>query len=164
MPHSRSSGLPRVLRPCSLVLRRVSVPVVLLQAWVPAVLPSVVLRPDLSLALLPVAPRPRLRVTSPVVRIVSMVQPDCVVSIAAARPIFAASRVAPRPTAPRATPAIVTPALATTMATGTGLMRRLRATPMAALTPPPTTAATTCPHTGNTAPGTFWCVMETDGN
>ena len=29
-------------------------------------------------------------------------------------------------------------------------------------TPPPTTAATTCPHTGDTAPGAFWSVMETD--
>jgi hypothetical protein len=44
----------------------------------------------------------------------------------------------------------------------TGLMRRLRLTPMAGPTPRPTTAATTCPHTGDTAPGAFWCVMETD--
>lgn len=111
--------------------------------------------------LLPVVSRPHLRATSPVARLVSMVLPDCMVSIAAARPIFAASRVAPRPTAPTATPAIVTPAMATAMATGTGLMRR-RPTPMAGPTPRPTTAATTCPHTGDTAPGAFWCVMETD--
>ena len=52
---------------------------------------------------------------------VSMVLPDCTVSIAAARPIFAASRVAPRPTAPTATPAMVTPAMAMAVATGTGL-------------------------------------------
>ena len=77
-----------------------SVPVVLLRVSAPVVLPSVVLRPDLSLAFRPVAPRAHLRATSPVVRLVSMVLPDCVVSIAAARPIFAASRVAPRPTAP----------------------------------------------------------------
>ena len=125
--------------------------------------PLVVLRPDLSLAFLPVAPRPRLRVTSPVVRIVSMVQPDCMVSIAAARPIFAASRVAPRPTAPAATSAIVTPAMAMTVATGTGSTRRLPLTPMAAdPMPPPMTDATTCPHPGDTAPGAFWSVMETD--
>ncbi len=55
----------------------------------------------------PVASRPHLRARSPVVRLVSMVLADCMVSIAAARPIFAASRVAPRPTAPTATPAIV---------------------------------------------------------
>ena len=48
------------------------------------------------------------------------------------------------------------------MATGTGLMRRLRLTPTAGPTPPPTTAPTTCPHTEDTAPGAFWCVMETD--
>jgi hypothetical protein len=27
---------------------------------------------------------------------------------------------------------------------------------------PPTTAATTCPPIGDTAPDAFWCVMETD--
>ena len=55
-----------------------------------------VLRPDLSRAFRPVAPRARLRATSPVVRLVSMVLPGCMVSIAAARPIFVVSRVAPR--------------------------------------------------------------------
>jgi hypothetical protein len=63
-----------------------------------------------------------------------------------------------RPTAPTATPAIITPATAT----GTGLMRRRRLTPMAGPTPLPTTAATTFPHTGDTAPGAFWSVLETD--
>jgi hypothetical protein len=87
---------------------------------------------------------------------------DCMVSSVAAKPIFAASRVAPQPTAPTATPAIVTPAMAPAMATGTGLMRRLRLTPTADPMPPPTTAATTCPPIGDTAPDGFWCVMETD--
>jgi hypothetical protein len=103
-----------------------------------------------------------LRATSPVVRLVSMVLADCMVSTAAARPIFAASRVAPQPTAPTATPAIVTQAMAPAMATGTGPMRRLRLTPMADPMSPPTTAATTSPHTGDTATGAFWSVMETD--
>ena len=125
--------------------------------------PSVVLRPDLSLAFRPVAARAHLRATSPVVRLVSMVLADCMVSSVAARPIFAASRVAPRPTAPTATLAIVTPAMAMAVAPGTGLMRRLRRlTPMADPMPPPTTAATTCPPTGDTAPEAFWSVMETD--
>jgi hypothetical protein len=122
---------------------------------------SVVVRPVLLLAFRPVAPRAHLRVRSWVVRLVSMVLADCVVLSVAARPIFVASRVEPRPTAPTATPAIVT-AMATVMATGTGLMRRLQLTPMAAPTPPPTTAATTCLHTGDTAPDAFGCVMETD--
>ena len=101
---------------------------------------------------------PRHSATSPAVRLVSKVLADCVVSTAAAKPIFAASRVAPRPTALTATLEIVTPA----MATGTGLMRRLRLTPMADPMPPPTTAATTCPPIGDMAPDAFWCVMETD--
>jgi len=124
--------------------------------------PLVVPRPDLSLAFHPVASRPHFRERSPVVRLVSMALPDCVVSIAAAKSIFTASRVAPPPTAPTATSAIATPAMAMAMATGTGLMRRLRLTPTAGPTPPPTTAPTTCPHTEDTAPGAFWCVMETD--
>ena len=41
-------------------------------------------------------------------------------------------------------------------------MRRLRLTPMADPTPPPTTAATTCLRTGDLAPGAFWSVMKTD--
>ena len=53
-------------------------------------------RPDPSLAFHPVASRPHLRERSPVVRLVSMALPDCVVSIAAAKSIFTASRVAPR--------------------------------------------------------------------
>jgi len=159
MPHWRNSALLGVLRLCSLVLLQASVPAVLLLVSAPVVLPLVALRPDLSLAFRPVAPRAHLRVTSPVVRLVSMVLPDCVASIAAVRPIFAASRVAPRSTAPTATPAIITSA----MATGPGLMRRLQLTPMARPTPPPpTTAATTCLHTGDTAPDALWCVMETD--
>ena len=85
-----------------------SVPAVLLPVQASAVLPSVVLRPDLSLAFRPVAARAHLRATSPVVRLVSMVLADCMVSSVAARPIFAASRVAPRPTAPTATLEIVT--------------------------------------------------------
>ena len=126
-----------------------------------AVLPSVVLRPDLSLAFRPVAARAHLRATSPVVRLVSMVLADCMVSSVAAKPIFAASRVAPRPTAPAATLEIVTAGY------GRGYRhwpyaRRLRLTPMADPMPPPTTAATTCPHTGDTAPDAFWSVMETD--
>src|SRR6202023_2121459 len=136
--------------------------VVLLPVEASVVRPSVVHQPDPSLAFRPVAPRAHPRATSPVVRLGSIVLPDCVVSIVAVRPIFAASRAAPRLTAPTATPAIVTPAMATAMATGTGLMRRLQLTPMTAPTPPPTTAATTCPHTGDTAPDAFWRVMETD--
>ena len=42
------------------------------------------------------------------------------------------------------------------------LCARLRLTPMAGPMPPPTTAATTCLHTGDTAPDAFWSVMETD--
>ena len=42
-------------------------PVVLLPVWAPAVLPSVVLRPDLSLAFRPVAARAHLRASSPAV-------------------------------------------------------------------------------------------------
>src|ERR1700730_6186374 len=162
MPHARNSALLRVLRLRSLVLLPAWGPAVLLRVSAPVVLPLVVLRPDLSRAFRPVAPRARLRATSQVVRLVSTVLPDCVVSIAVVRPIFAASRVAARPTAPTASPAIVTPAMATVMATGIGLMRRLQLTPMAAPTPPPTTVATTCLHTGDTAPDAFWCVMETD--
>ena len=78
-------------------------PVVLLRVWALAVLRSVVLRPDLSLAFRPVAARAHLRARSPVVRLVSMVLADCMVSSVAARPIFAASKVAPRPTALTAT-------------------------------------------------------------
>ena len=48
----------------------------------PAVLPSVVLRPDLSLAFRPVAARAHLRAILPVVPIWT-VRPDCMVSIAA---------------------------------------------------------------------------------
>ena len=44
-------------------------PVVLLPVWAPAVLPSVVLRPDLSLAFRPVAARAHLRASSPAVRL-----------------------------------------------------------------------------------------------
>jgi hypothetical protein len=147
-------GPPPGPPPASLVLLPAQGPAVLLRVSAPAVL-----RPDLLLAFRPVAPQVHLRATSPVVSLVSMVLPDCVVSIAAVRPIFAGSRVAPRPTAPTATPAIVTLA----MATGTGLMRRrLQLTPMAGPTPPPTTAATTCLRTGDTAPDAFWSVMETD--
>ena len=108
----------------------------------------------------PVVQPEHLRATLPVVRLVSMVLADYMVSIAAARPIFAASRVAPRPTAPTATPVIVTLAMATAMATDTGLMRRLRLTPMADPTLPPKTAATTCQQPGDT--GASWSVMETD--
>ena len=43
-------------------------PVVLLPVWAPAVLLSVVLRPDLSLAFRPVAARAHLRASSPAVR------------------------------------------------------------------------------------------------
>ncbi len=86
-PQSRSSALLRVLRLPWLILLRASVP---------AVLPLVVLRPDLSLAFRPMAPRAHLRATSPAVRLVSMVLADCMVSIAAARPISAVSRVATR--------------------------------------------------------------------
>jgi hypothetical protein len=93
--------------------------------------------------LLPRGPRAYLRVTSRAVRLVSMVLPDCVVSIAAARPTFAVSKLAPRTTAPTATPATVTPATFTAMATGTGVMPRLLLTPMVDPTPPLTTAATT---------------------
>jgi hypothetical protein len=84
---------------------------------------------------------------------------DCVVSTAAAWPMFAASKLAPRPTA---TPAIVTIAMAMAVATGTGRMRRRRrrVTPTADPMAPPRTAATTPPPTGNTAPGASWCVME----
>ena len=68
--------------------------------------------------------------------------------------------------APTVTPAIVTPATAIAMAmpvaTVIGRMRRLRLTPMADPTPPPTTAATTCLPTGDMAPGAFWSVMKTD--
>ena len=74
-------------------------------------------RPDLSLAFRPVAARAHLRVSS----VVSTVLADCMASSAAARPIFVASRVAPRPTALRLE--IVTPAMAMAVATGT-LMRR----------------------------------------
>jgi hypothetical protein len=108
----------------------------------------------------PAGPVTGLPPRGPVVRLVSMVLADYMVSIAAARPIFAASRVAPRPTAPTATPVIVTLAMATAMATDTGLMRRLRLTPMADPTLPPKTAATTCQQPGDT--GASWSVMETD--
>ena len=40
--------------------------------------------------------------------------------------------------------------------------RRLRLTPMAEPMPLPTTAATTSPHIGDTAPGAFWSVMKTN--
>jgi hypothetical protein len=80
--------------------------------------------------------------------------------LAAAKPIFAVSRVAPRPTAPTATLAIVLPAMAMAVVTDTGLMRRL--TPIVDPMPPPTTAATTCPPIGDTAPGAFWSAKETD--
>ena len=68
LPHWRNSALLRVLRLCLLVLLQASVPVVLLPVWAPAVLPSVVLRPDLSLAFRPVAARAHLRASSPAVR------------------------------------------------------------------------------------------------
>ena len=90
LPHWRNSALLRVLRLCSLVLLQSSVPVVLLPVWAPAVLPSVVLWPDLSLAFRPVAARTHLRASSPVDRAVSMVLADCMVSSVAARPIFRA--------------------------------------------------------------------------
>jgi hypothetical protein len=142
-------GLLRVLRLCSLVL---------LRDW--ALVPLVVLRPGLSLAFRLMALWPRHRATSPTVRLVSRVLPACMVSTAAARPIFAASRVAPRPTALTASLEIVTLPMA--VATGTGPMRRLRLTSMADPMPPPTTAATTYPPTGDTAPEAFWSVVETD--
>ena len=130
----------------------------------PAVLPSVVLQPDLSLAFRPVAARAQahLRAILPVVAI-STVRPDCMVSSVADRAIFVASRVAPRPTATtRNSYGSYGYSHGFARATVTGRMRRLRLTPMADPTPPPTTAATTCPHTGDTAPGAFWSVMETD--
>lgn len=131
----------------------------------PAALPWVMLRPDLSLAFRPVAARAHLRAILPLVPIWT-VRPDCMVSIAADRPVFVASKLAPRPTAPTATSAIVTPATATAMAMPVApiicRMRRLRLTPMADPTPPPTTAATTCLRTGDLAPGAFWSVMKTD--
>ena len=43
-----------------------------------------------------------------------------------------------------------------------GRMRRPRLTPMADPTPPQTTAAPACRHTGDMAPGAFWSVMEAD--
>ena len=159
LPHWRNSALLRVLRLCLLVLLQASVPVVLLPVWAPAVLPSVVLRPDLSLAFRPVAARAHLRG----VRRRSATVADCMASSVAARPIFAASRVAPRPTALTATVEIVTPSMAMAVATGTPMRRRRRRlTPMAEPMPLPTMAATTSPHTGDTAPGVFWSVMKTD--
>jgi hypothetical protein len=106
--------------------------------------------------------RAHLRATSPVFRLVSMVLADCMVSSVAARPIFAASKVAPRATALTASLEMVTPAMA--VATGTGLMPRprLQLTPMADPMPPPTTAATPCPPTDDMAPEAFWSVVETD--
>ena len=78
----------------------------------PAALPWVMLRPDLSLAFRPVAARAHLRAILPLVPILT-VRPDCMVSIAADRPVFVASKLAPRPTASTVTSAIVTPATAT---------------------------------------------------
>ena len=106
-------------------------------------------------------PRAYLLVTSPV-RLVSTVLQDCVVSIAAARPTFAVSKLAARTTAPTTTPATVTPATVTAMATGTDVMPRRLLTPMADPTLPLTTAAPTSPPIGDTATGAFWSVMETD--
>jgi hypothetical protein len=107
-------------------------------------------------------PRALLRATSRVVRLASMVLRDCMVSIAAARPIFAVSKLAPRLTAPTATPA-VTPAtaMATGTATDTGRMRRRLLMPMVDPTPP-LTAATTSPPIGDPATGGFLSVIETD--
>ena len=160
VPSAALAQLPgplRVLRLCSPVLLRASVPVVLLRV-LRVVLPSVVLRPDLPRAFRHVGSRAYLRVTSLAVRLVSMVLPDCVVSIEAAKPTFAVSKLAPRTTAATATPATVTPATATAVAmaaaTVTGLMRRLR--------PPPPTTAATSPPIGDMAQGAFWSVMETD--
>ena len=86
-------------------------------------------------------PAAHLRAVSQVLHLmwsrVSTVLSDRTVSIAADRRIFVASTVAPRPQARTATPEIVTPAMATAVATGTGLMRRLRLMPMADPTPPP---------------------------
>ena len=76
MLHWRSSALLRVLRPCSLALLRASVPVVPLRDW--ALVPPVVLRPDLSLVFHPAAPQAHLRATPPVVHLVSKVLADCV--------------------------------------------------------------------------------------
>jgi hypothetical protein len=104
-----------------------------------------------------VAARTDLRAILPMVAIWTA-QPDCTVSIAADRPVFVASKLAPRLTAPIATPAIVTTAMA--VATVIGRMRRLRLTPMADPTRPPTTLATT--SIGETARGAFRSVMETD--
>ena len=98
---------------------------------------------------------------SRVVRLVSRVLANCMVSSVAAKPIFAVSRVAPRPIAPAATLEIAMAAMA--VATGTGpMLRRLQLMPMADLMPPPTMVATTRPHTGDTAPDAFLSVMETD--
>ena len=93
---------------------------------------------------------------------VSTVLSDRMVSIAAARPIFAASRVAPRPTAPTATLEIATPTMVMAVATGKLMRRRRRLTPMAEPMPLPTMTVTTSPHTGDTARGVFWSAMKTD--
>ena len=67
----------------------------------------------------PSAPWRRGRTSARVRRWSAISWPDCMVSSAAARPIFAASRVAPRPTALTATVEIVTPSMAMAVATGT---------------------------------------------
>ena len=113
-------GPPPVRRQPSLVLLPASVPVVLLRAWAPAALPSVARRPDPPLRFRRV-PRGR---TSARRRRWSASSRWCW-RIAGSRPrrpgqLFAASRVAARPTAPTATPAIVTTAMAMDVATGTG--------------------------------------------
>ena len=93
---------------------------------------------------------------------VSTVLSDRMDSIAAARPIFAASRVAPRPTAPTATLEIATPTMAMAVATGTLMRRRRRLTPMAEPKLFRRRPVNTSPHTGDTARGAFWSAMKTD--
>ena len=126
--------------------------------------PLVVLRPDLSLAFRPVAARAHLRAILPVVAVWT-VRPDCMVSIAAdqasLRGVEARAAAYGANGYTRNSYAMAM-AMAMAVATVIGRMRRLRLTPMADPTPPPTTAATTCLHTGDMAPGAFWSVMETD--